>query len=445
MDRRHYLAALAAIVGAGCVGNETTPDQQSSDSPTQTTPDQQPSTPTYEPPTDSPPGEFTSLPDPGLWEYDLPDRSARIAVGDELYIATNTTLACLSPSGDTTWTTDSTSNSYAVAEVYDLTVAKTTVYYTARDAPQTGEIGAHRTASGEQRWTTTLDRVPDTVIDVTEDTVFASESYDDPGEAPVFAFDAETGEEQWRTFTGMDMGSAVSHGLCLVYSVVDGLTALDTATGEVRWERTPGDEYGARLEVIDDTLCLFMDGTVHGYALPDGTHRWEQSLSGDAGFVQRPPLGSAQAADLYIADDRANLTALNATTGEKQWTVTTHWGPEGYEGMCLGTDSLFYHSGTALASYDLVDGTRQWAYSLGSEYEASGPFVSDGTVFLITQERNEEPSIKTFDAEMGSRDWRVQLTTGDSAPPRIAGVFNEYAVLRTDSRLIGLPITHSTT
>lgn len=425
MDRRHYLAALAAIGGAGCVSNETTP--------------------TYDPPPDSPPGEFTSLTDLGLWEYELTDRSARIAVGDGVYSATNTTLACLTPAGETTWTTESTADSYAVAESYDLTVAGPTVYYTARDTPQTVEVGAYGTASGEQRWTTTLDRVPDTVIGVTEDTVFASESYDDPGEAPVFAFDAETGEERWRTITGMDMGSAVSHGRCLVYSVVDGLTALDTATGEVQWERTPGDEYGARLHVSDDTLCLFMDGTVHGYALPDGTHRWEQSLSGDAGFIQRPPSGSAQAADLCIADDQANLTALNATTGEKQWAITTHWGPEGYEGMCLGTDSLFYHSGTALASYDLVGGTRQWAYSLGSEYEASGPFIKNGTVFLITQETDEDPSIKTFDAETGHRDWHVQLTTGDSSPPRVSGVFDEYAVLRADSRLIGFPVTPSTT
>jgi len=35
-----------------------------------------------------------------------------------------------------------------------------------------------------------------------EDAVFASQSYDDPGEAPVFAFDAATGEERWRTITG---------------------------------------------------------------------------------------------------------------------------------------------------------------------------------------------------------------------------------------------------
>jgi outer membrane protein assembly factor BamB len=436
MNRRGYLAALVAIGGAGCLSNETTPDQQSEDSPTQTTPEKQASTPTYDPPTDSPPGEFTPLTDPGLWEYEFQEVSHRIptAVGTGVYVVEGTTLTHLSPAGETQWAVDS-----APAYRPDLTVSEGSVYHLS-----SSNFESYDPASGEERWQKLISDVGSlSLSEVAEESVFVSETSDDPGEFLALAFDAETGEERWRTVTGMETHSTVTHGLWLISSPVDGLTALDTATGEVRWERTPSSELGGPVLAVDDTLCLFRDGTVHGYALPDGTHRWEQSLSGDAGFIQRPPSGSAQAADLYIADDRANLTALNARTGDKQWTVTTHWGNEGYEGMCLGTDSLYYHSGTALASYDLMDGSRQWAYSLGSEYNASGPVIAPGTVFLITQQTDQEPTVKAFDAKTGSREWRVQLTTGDSFPPQVSGVFNEYIVLKTDSRLIGLPVTPS--
>jgi outer membrane protein assembly factor BamB len=439
MDRRQYLAALVAIGGAGCLSNETTPDHQSEDSPTQTRPDQQPSTPTYDPPTDSPPGEFTPLRDPGLWEYEFQEVSHPIptAVGDGVYVVEGTTLTHLSPAGETQWAVDS-----APGYRPELTATEESLYHLS-----SSNLESYDPVSGEKQWQTLISDVGSpSMSDVTEEGVFVSDTTDDPSAIlTVLRFDADTGEERWRTTTGMEMGSTVSNGLWLVYSITDGLTALDTATGDVQWEQNLSEEYGVDVRAVGDILCLFMNGTVHGYTLPDGTQRWEQSLSGDAGFIQRPPSESAQAADLYIADDRANLTALNTRTGEKQWTVTTHWGNEGYEGMCLGTDSLYYHSGTALASYDLVDGTRQWAYSLGSGYNISGPVISHGAVFLITQQTDEESTVKVFDAETGHRQWRVQLTTGDSLPPQVSGVFDEYAVLKTDSRLIGFPLSPSTT
>lgn len=276
--------------------------------------------------------------------------------------------------------------------------------------------------------------------------MFASQTTDDPGEAPIFAFDATTGEERWRTVTGMDMGSTVSHDLCLVYSVVDGLTALDTATGNAQWEQTPTKGYGASVRAIDDVLCLFLDRAIHGYSLPDGTHLWTQTLSGDPSFIQYATSGLSRAADLYFVDSSTTLTALDAATGEKQWVVETDWKDEGYEGLCLGSDSLIYHSGTALASYDLVDGTQQWAHSLGSGYEASSPFIADGTVFLVRLSDEGEPSVpfvERFDAETGNRQQRIQFPAPNPFPPRVSGVFDEYAVLRSEDRLVGIPVSPS--
>jgi outer membrane protein assembly factor BamB len=216
----------------------------------------------------------------------------------------------------------------------------------------------------------------------------------------------------------MDMGST---RLCLIFSVVDGLTALDTASGEIQWERTPGDNYGASMEVVGDTPCLLMDRTVHGYALPDGTHRWNQSLSRDERFVRPAPSRSSRAGDLYIADDRANLTALNVATGDEQWSVETNWGDQGYEGTCLGTESLLYHSGTALASYDLVDGTQQWVHSLGSGYEADRPFIAERTMVLPVREKAEQPSVKGLRRRDGPSTVAHRASDTESATTTVSG------------------------
>lgn len=431
MERRQYLGSVGIALGAGCLSNTSTPESWKS----------------YEAPTDTPPGEFELGTSSGIWEYDSPGNYMAIGVDDEgVHVATSTALTCLSPAGEINWITDSSEDSYDVVRPHNLTVAGSTVYYTAMVSGTSfgtnyvGEYGAYDTASGEQRWVTTLDTAAENLISVTEDTMLASQTTDDPSKTPVFALDTETGEERWRTETGVDMGSAVSHGLCLIYSIVDGLTALDIATGDVAWRRTPGEGYSARVYVAGDTLCLFLEGTVYGYSLPDGVRQWEQSVAGDSAFARHPSSSSAQASDLYIATDSGNLTALNAATGEKRWVVTTN--ADGYPDMCVGTDSLFQHSGTAIASYDPVDGDRRWAYSLGSDYESSWLFIADGNLILITQEADQEPVVKAFDAETGHRQWSAQLPTADI--PRVMGVFDEYIVFEKEERLIGVPVPLST-
>ncbi|MCU4718736.1 PQQ-binding-like beta-propeller repeat protein [Halapricum hydrolyticum] len=431
MERRQYLASAAVMLGAGCLSNNSTPENRLS----------------YEAPTDSPPGEFESVTSSRIWEYDPPNkRFITFGAGDGLHIATDAALTCLSPAREIIWTKNTTVDWYSVERPYNLTVAGSTVYYTAMVSGTSfgtnyvGEVGAYDTASGEQRWATTLDTVAQNIISVTEDTVFVGQITDDPAKTPVFALDAETGEERWRTVTGMDMGSAVSHGLCLIYSIVDGLTALDIATGDVAWRRTPGEGYSAGVQVVGDTLCLFLEDMVHYYSLPDGAHLWEQSSAGVYEFAQHSSSSSSEVPNIYIGDDSGNLTALTAATGEKRWVVTTN--ADGYPEMCVGTDSLFQQSGTTLASYDRVDGDRRWAYSLGSDYDESRLLIADGDLILITRETDQEPVIKAFDVETGHRQWSAQLPTTDQ--PRVIGVFDEYIVFEKRDRLMGVPVPLST-
>lgn len=406
MRRRHYLAALAAIGGAGCVSSETRP-----------TPD-------------PPPSEFKTSTQGDLWTLKLPDDRRMLAIDRGVFVASEAALMRLSATGTINWTVDSHS-----AYRSDLAAAADAVYHISSNT-----LESYDPASGETQWS---HRIPDVgilfVSNVTTESVFVSETTDDPSASlPVLAVDAETGEERWRTKTGMDMGSTISHGLWLIVSVVDGVTALDTATGEIQWERSPGIDYDSSLRVVGDTLCVITNDTVTGYSLPDGTSVWNQSLPADAQFIAQSPPKSVNPKMLYIADDGANLTALDATTGDKQWQVDTNWGDDGYQGMALEGQSLIYHSGTALASYNAMDGTQQWEYSLGSEYQASQPLIADGTVLLIVQESGENPSVKAYDVETGRRRWRTQLQT---AFPRIRGILDQHIVFTTDDGVYGLPLS----
>jgi len=351
-----------------------------------------------------------------------------LVIDSGVYVASEETLTRLSTSGTVQWTVDSHS-----AYRSNLAATADAVYQISSNT-----LESYDSASGGKRWSHHIPDVGNLFVSiVTEESVFVSETTDNPASLLVLAFDAETGEERWRTETGMDMGSTISQGLWLIVSVVDGVTALDIETGDVKWERSPDVDYDSSLRVVGETLCVITNDTVTGYSLPDGTYVWQQSLLADARFIAQSPPESANAGMLYIADDEANLTALDTTTGDEQWGVDTNWGDGGFEGMTLEEDSLIYHSGTALASYDTEDGEQRWEYSLGSEYEASQPLIADGTVFLIVQETGEKPSIKTFDLETGRRQWRTYLQT---AFPRIRGILDQHIVFTTDEGVYGLPI-----
>jgi len=405
MDRRRYVAALTTVLGAGCVSSDTTP-----------TPD-------------PPPGEFGTSTQGNLWTLELPDDRRMLALDRGVFVASEGTLMRLSATGTVQWTVDSHS-----AYRSDLAAAADAVYHISSNT-----LESYDPASGETVWS---NRIPDVGIlfvnNVTAESIFVGEMTDDPSASlPVLAFDAETGEERWRTETGMDMGSTISHGLWLIVSIVDGVTALDTATGDVQWEHSPGIDYDSALRVVGDTLCVITNDTVTGHSLPDGTSVWEQTLPADGQFIAQSSPNSATAGMLYIADDGANLTALDATTGDEQWGVDTNLRGEGYEGMALESGSLIYHSGTALASYDAMDGKQQWMYSLGSEYEASQPLIADGTVFLIVQETGEKPSVKTFNLDTGRRQRRTKLQTDF---PRIRGVLDQHIIFTTDEGVYGFPM-----
>jgi len=302
MDRRHYLATVGILFGAGCASNESLPAPESSDG---------------SPNSQSPVDRSQSLPNSLGWPYDLPDDldSSAVTVKDGVYVVETGVLTYLSPTGSVQWTADLAWGSSEVAEPKDIVLAGNSVYYTARVSVGTGKVGAYNATTGNQLWAREFDISPLNFIKVTEDTVFAGRtSAEEPGQGPVLAVDAGTGNERWRTVTGMAEDATTSHGLLVVYSdATNKVTALNTAAGEVRWEDSPGADSSAKIFNIGDTLCVIVGFSVIGYSPSDGEIIWHQSLAREWWFAERAPLDSQHSTDIYVADGGGELRAMTSS------------------------------------------------------------------------------------------------------------------------------------
>jgi len=358
-----------------------------------------------------------------------------------VYVVETGVLTYLSPTGSVQWTADLAWGSSEVAEPKDIVLAGNSVYYTARVSVGTGKVGAYNATTGNQLWAREFDISPLNFIKVTEDTVFAGRtSAEEPGQGPVLAVDAGTGNERWRTVTGMAEDATTSHGLLVVYSdATNKVTALNTATGEVWWEDSPGADSSAKIFNIGDTLCVIVGFSVIGYSPSDGEIIWHQSLAREWWFAERAPLDSQHSTDIYVADGGGELRAIDTTTGDQRWVNDNTKGE--HTAMAVGSDFLVvYYSDGVLVSYDLDDGSQQWESPITADHEDQYVLFDDETVFLISQQFKQETAVQAFNNDSGQRRWRTRVSTGET-PPGIREVLDGHLVLVTADRIYGLPLT----
>lgn len=274
----------------------------------------------------------------------------------------------------------------------------------------------------------------------------------------------------WTTAVGgsLVLGTPVISGATVVVAHADraagdhgGLVALDLATGAIRWQVTTPYPVTAAPAIDGDTVVATLaSGEVRGYALADGTPRWQQAIavgvpslaaslwapptiSNGVVFAgvegrfsaldvatgavlwsvdlqpQYPWLGSlaapAIANDLVLASfgREDGITAFSTAAGDKRWQLKSALavnaapvvvGDVVYVATATGEVlSLDAPTGTVRWQRSLVSGGFDWAYAI-----TAAPAYADGRLFVPTQ----WGALIALDATTGNELWRTSTPGG---------------------------------
>ncbi|RXK49182.1 PQQ-binding-like beta-propeller repeat protein [Halorientalis pallida] len=201
-----------------------------------------------------------------------------------------------------------------------------------------------------------------------------------------------------------------------VFTVDDGVAAVDTSSGSVQW-RTPVDTLEARPAVADGRLfTVTYDGTLTEYAVDDGAEQWTASTPAVRHELQPTVANGA----LYVAHE-TGVTAFEVDGGDERWTSGQ---PEGEYGRYVTPPSVtpdaVYAAGSGLlgdesdglVALDAETGEHLWDAPLGGISEANdGPAVAGD---VVVQPDNHD--LRAFDAASGEELWRLEREAQVSQP-----------------------------
>lgn len=305
-----------------------------------------------------------------------------------------------------------------------------------------GQIGAQRTA---------------VVPVVAGDTVFLAYGGEDAPDGFVEANDAATGETRWRQANvGEPVGPPSVHDGSVYVATAgpesrefpdsvntSGLYSLDAETGEIEWRQNATITEPV---VAEDTIFTSLrdDDSV------DEPYRNVTALDPDTGErvwtadVHGKPAGYANDT-LYVTENESNTVyALDPATGELRWRTDVADDALFDNGFAV-TDSVFLYTNAdrddpigepkpkkTVYAHSARDGERVWERNLSASLpesraiRLSGPAVSDGTVYLTsddTRELRQGPNgqdvgaVHALDAATGETVWRFETAEDLTSAP----------------------------
>jgi len=232
----------------------------------------------------------------------------------------------------------------------------------------------------------------------------------------------ETIHPAWKANTGKTIpGSPVIVKDIVVLMNEDGeIQAFDTETGELRWNfETPSTLWPKSLSsTLEDVLIAGENGRLLTMTTRSGLGEWELFLNGD---VISPPY-----IDRYLAftatsivasdgdqdkDQKAELLAINASTGEILWRHTTtnqtlvtpaRGGDQVYIGGDDGENARLY----ALSA---AEGELRWKYEV-PEDAIKALYANDEVVVILDQ----QGTLTALDGVSGSLRWRAEFVANVS-------------------------------
>jgi eukaryotic-like serine/threonine-protein kinase len=202
----------------------------------------------------------------------------------------------------------------------------------------------------------------------------------------VYAASTSDGEERWRSappssgdpFT---LGPAVAAGMvCVGRASV--LYALDSVTGDVKWEYSKDDYAFTDLTVAGETAYLSTTGnagksyTLHAVSLKTGNAIWEMGAGGSTGEALGPPVVAGKL--VYTSSSSGTLYALNTETGRTKWGVPL---AKALTPPAIAGGVAYVVGDGTLYALDAKTGRRKWRHATKDKITAR-PVVADGTAYI---------------------------------------------------------------
>ncbi|WP_213367777.1 carboxypeptidase regulatory-like domain-containing protein [Mesobacillus boroniphilus] len=228
------------------------------------------------------------------------------------------------------------------------------------------------------------------------------------------AIDLDALEEGWKydaTGKGKVLFStpATANGKMILVTDSGYVIAIDTVTGKEQWSVKIGSTNRSSPTIEGNKVYLSggEDGKVYALNLKSGSIIWTANIGAIA--VYESPLFID--GTLFVASDLskdAKLTALNAETGEKKWSVEldapTYFGPSAGDGMLF----IGSYDNQKLRGLSIEDGTEVWSKTLVNEGVASKPVYDKGTLYVAgTNFNTEGGTLYALDAKTGEEKWKA--------------------------------------
>lgn len=174
------------------------------------------------------------------------------------------------------------------------------------------------------------------------------------------ALDPDSGEAHWRVDAGGHEETTIGVHDASVYIAGVNPAAIDMHTGNIRWKVRGGDTLA-----IDETGIYTTRNTNGGGGIfahdHDGDPRWHLALGKIVASA------SVQKETVFVADNRGTVSAIDAATGETNWSRALSGVEKVHAGLAVHGTDLVVPAGTGQTSalVDADTGETRWTAQTG--------------------------------------------------------------------------------
>lgn len=282
------------------------------------------------------------------------------------------------------------------------------VYMGARD----GKVSALDAASGRVRWSvqTKGDSVASSLV-AANDLVYLINA------GTLYALSARSGQVQWsfRTSTSDGVSPALmSHTLYVSVYVsslnadANKLEALDARTGQEKWSFQL-DDMASTPTVADGLVYVNVGGdSLSAVDAASGKLRW--TAFGDYAPSSSPIVVNGL---VYMISTDGKVSVYNAQSGAKQWSIQVAVRKIFVNSSpAVGYGLIYFYANKTLYVCDVRTGQEKWSYQPGGYIYAS-PAVVNGVVYVGSQDH----SLYALDGLTGEKKWSYQTGGAIASTP----------------------------